>query len=53
MEVGPPNGEELFERLAIEVAEYNEKHAAVEGKALLQQYTSGSTPLLSLQFALH
>lgn len=44
--MGPPNGD-LFERLAVEVAEYNEeKHAEAGGKALLQRYTSGSTPLI-------
>jgi len=46
LEMGPPNGEDLFERLAVEVAEYNEKHAEAGGKALFQRYTSGSTPLI-------
>lgn len=46
VEMGPPNGEELFERLAIEVAEYNKKYAEAGGKALLQQYKNSSAPLI-------
>ena len=46
MEMGPPDGKELFERLELEVVQYNEMHAIHGGQALLQKYEKDSQALI-------